>query len=131
MRIKLKGIVREGDFRRNDMAIYEKLRRLRGFPGDPEINECYLIVSKSGNQICWVLNYQQGIPMGEGRKKSKAITTIRMRLNRGEWNPYMTVEYAAQVGIKLVGLREFRDQMQAIIDNRSFRRSKKSKRRAA
>lgn len=103
MKIRLRGIKLGADFRKSELTNYEALRKSKHFPTDPRRGEAYLMVSKNGKQLCWILRYSD-VP--------KHIDSLKFRITRSTWNPQMLANYAEQVGLELVGIRKFEDQFE-------------------
>ena len=104
LRIKLKAIWMGADFRYSERTNYNNFTRMPQFPSMLRANEAFLFVSKSGNQLVWLLN-QQDI---NGKVKTVEVTdSRRWRLTGGTWNPLMVANYAKEVGIELIGIKTF------------------------
>jgi len=99
MKIRLKGVVLKGDFRRNALSIYKSMRRMRGFPGDPREGEAYLVVSSGGNQLLWITHFERGVKVLLSERSR--IATIRYVIDGGYWNPQMLRDYAEDCGLEL------------------------------
>ncbi len=100
---RLKAIVFGLDFRRTELTNYLEYRASKAFQGDLGSRECYLFVSRGLNQLIWVLDYRQ-----EGDAGQMLIDSRRWRITSGVWSPELLGDYAAEAGIKLVGIRSFR-----------------------
>jgi hypothetical protein len=101
-RYVLKAIKFDVDFRSSEVSNYDELVRRKHFPGPPGKREVYLMVSRSGNQLVWILNAGQVGKNGEARE---VFDTRRWRLRRGSWSPHMLENYANSVGLSLVGFK--------------------------
>lgn len=107
-KMRLKGIIFDCDFRKNEATNYKTYRRSRSFPGELKTNEVFLFVSKSGNQLIWLLNVDDvEVPRANrsGSFERKIYDSRRWRIDGGVWNPDMLQNYAHAVGIDLVGFR--------------------------
>lgn len=102
----LKAIKFDVDFRSSEMSNYDHLVKKKHFAGPPGKREVYLMVSKSGDQLLWILNVNTIGRNGNGRE---VFDTRRWRLRRGSWAPYMLENYANAVGLSLVGFKRFED----------------------
>lgn len=111
MRIRLKHIIQEVDFRYNELSIYEKHRKSKDFVADPKVGEAILFVSKSGNQLLWVLGYDADVMVQTTIRRR--IESLRLRVSGGYWNPLMLADYAENVGIQLEGLKKFEESYNA------------------
>lgn len=111
MSIRLKGIVQDVDFRYNELSIYEKFRKSKSFVADPRVGEAILFVSKNGNQLLWVLGYDEDVMVQKTSRRR--IETLRLRVSGGYWNPLMLADYAENVGIQLEGLKKFEEVYEA------------------
>ncbi len=107
MRIRLKYIMQDVDFRRNELTIYEAHRRSRDFPGDPKLGEAGLYISKAGTQLLWVLHYEAEAQIFNTSRRR--IESLKMRISGGHWNPLLLANYASDVGIELEGIRRFEE----------------------
>ena len=102
LRMRLKAIWMGADFRCSERTNYNIF--LQQFPGELRMNEAFLFVSKSGNQLVWLLN-QQSI---DGKMGTAEVTdSRRWRLTGGTWSPMMVANYAKEVGIELIGIKTF------------------------
>lgn len=102
MRLKLKAILFEVDFRCSEHTNYERFKASERFPGYLRSGEVILFVSRSGNQLVWVLNYSAKEADVQGITDSR-----RWRLHSGSWSPMMLANYANEVGIELIGVKQF------------------------
>lgn len=100
----LKAIKFGVDFRSSEMANYDHLVKKKHFPGNPGRREVYLMVSRSGNQMVWVLNVGA---FGKNGDQREVVDTRRWRLRRGTWSPHMLENYANAIGLSLVGFKRF------------------------
>lgn len=107
MRLRLKAISQDVDFRSTELAIFEKYRRSKDFAGDPRTGEAYLFVSKSGTQLLWVLHYEAKVQVLN--RDRRRIESLKMRVSGGYWNPLMLQNYANDLGIELEGIKRFEE----------------------
>ena len=107
IRLTLKAIKMNADFRKASSTTYEELVKAKHFPGPPRKGECYLLVSKSGNQMVWILNVTN--VTGKSFTPTKMYDTRRWRLKGGTWSHHMLENYANSVGITLVGRKRLED----------------------
>ena len=105
-KVRLKAVCFDVDFRYNEFGIYEGFRKSKSFPGDLGKNEVFLFVSRTGNQLLWVLNLTSLDAVGS---QQSMIDTRRWRLSGSYWNPMMLANYAADVGLDLVGIKRFEE----------------------
>jgi hypothetical protein len=105
-RYNLKAIKFDVDFRSSEQSNYEYYRKKKHFPGPPGKHEVYLLVSKSGNQLIWILNVGE---VGKNGSQREVFDSRRWRLRRGSWSPHMLENYANAVGLSLVGFKRFED----------------------
>lgn len=109
-KVRLKGI-RTVSFRQSELTNYDWLRKKRKFATDLKPNEVYLLVSKMGNQLVWILNDAQ-VKVGENGDAKRMLDTRRWRLDsRTPFNPLMIQNYANEVGIELVGIKKLQDHL--------------------
>ena len=111
--IKLRAVRFDVDFRLRDLRSYDEFRNSNKFPGELRRNEAYLFVSRSGDQLLWVLNVSQvevSRPNRLGQYQRRIIDTRRWRIEGGTWNPMMLQNYANEVDLDLVGFRRYEDQ---------------------
>lgn len=67
-------------------------------------NEVVCLVSKSGNQLCFVYGIEQSVGM------PPVLRSVRLRLTTGaRWNPMMLANYARNVGLTLDGVKFFEE----------------------
>lgn len=98
----LKAIKFDVDFRSSEATNYDELVKCKHFAGPPRKREVYLMVSKSGDQLVWVLNVGG---VGKNGDRRDVVDTRRWRLRRGSWSPHMLENYANSIGISLVGFK--------------------------
>ena len=107
MKLKLKAIIPRTDFRKSETTIINEFRRSRSYPGDLASSECFLFLSKTGNQLLWFFDNGSSI---EGIRSEIDITDSRKwRVSGGTWHPYMLANYAEAAGIELVGIKKFEE----------------------
>lgn len=94
------------DFRSSEVSNYDYLVKKKHFPGPPGRHEVYLMVSRSGDQLIWLLQVGQIGKNGNGRG---VVDSRRWRLRKGTWSPHLLENYANEVGISLVGFKRFED----------------------
>lgn len=68
--------------------------------------DAVLLVSMGGNQLCFVYR-----PTDD-----RTVLSVRVRLRHGTWNPLMLGDYAAGVGLNIVGLKRFADHYQRLTE---------------
>lgn len=105
--LKLKRIIQDVDFRSTELRIYEKFRDKNKDMVDPRPGEAYLFISKSGNQLLFVLNYKSGVKVAKTNRQ--VVESLRLRVSGGHWNPLMLANYAEDVGVKLLGVRRYEE----------------------
>lgn len=105
--LRLKRIEQDVDFRKNELTTYRLFKEKNKNYPDPMPGEAYLFVSKSGNQLMFVLNYKKDIKLH--KSKRDIIESLRLRLSGGRWNPLMLANYAEEVGVKLLGIRKYEE----------------------
>ena len=97
-------LVEQADFRRSEMtnfdALSAKFRRAMK-PGDVV---CF--ISGVGNQMVFVYLPLRLQDLGETRE---VVSSRRLRLRKGRWNPLMLVNYAEMAGIKIRGLKRYEE----------------------
>lgn len=103
-KIKLKAIQFDVDFRYSEFTIYQEFKKNKSFPGELGASEAFLFVSRSGNQLLWVLNVTK---IDAKSSQQTLIDTRRWRLSGSTWHPFMLQNYAAEVGLELIGIRRF------------------------
>jgi hypothetical protein len=111
VKIRLRGIVQDCDFRYNELTLFEKYRASKAYQGDLRAGEAYLLVSRTGNQLVWVLRYEPEVQVL--KTKRRRIETLRFRVSGGYWNPLMLANYASEVGIELEGIKRFEEAFAA------------------
>lgn len=105
MRLRLRQIFKDVDFRFSELTIYEKYtpvqvrESLR--PGDAA-----LFISRSGSQLLWVLHYGE---MAAQKTQRTVIQSMKLRVSGGYWNPLMLQNYANEIGIELEGIKRFEE----------------------
>lgn len=99
----LKAVKVDVDFRYTEFGIYNRFKRTNFYKGDPDTDECYLLISKTGNQMLFVkhVGYLH-THLQRGKKTRKLIHSERWRLDGGSFNPLMIQNYANNHGIQLL-----------------------------
>jgi hypothetical protein len=123
LRVRLRAIIFDSDFRKNEVSLYEQFRRnKKRFPGERKAGECDLFISKQRNQLIWFVS-ETPLETTRGRPVV-AVHSFRSRLDHSGWNPQMLANYAKAVGIDLVGIRRFED---AFMDERKRKANERIK----
>ena len=108
MNLRLKAIKFNTDFRKNEWTNFKEFKKSKRFPGELKANEAILFVSKSGNQLIWILN------VADAESGRQIVDSRRWRITGSQsWNPMMLQNYAEKVGIHLVGLKRFEELYEA------------------
>lgn len=107
MKIRLVAIRFGVDFRKSELTNYEIHRRSLPPLGS---QEAFLFVSRSENQLVWILNF--GDTTTANGKLAEIIDSRRWRLTRGTWNPDMLYDYAEEIGIELINKKSFREKFE-------------------
>src|ERR1700690_4091723 len=63
--------------------------------------DAILFVSKTGNQLVFI----HGFTVLDS--KTKVLSSRRLRLSGGKWNPLRLANYATEVGVTLDGIKRF------------------------
>jgi hypothetical protein len=124
MRLKY---IAQADFRKNEWTNFlehhvikrgKKIeKRMALKPG-----EVACLVASSGKQIVFVYNPDR-VSDVTGEDERSVIHSERLRLTAGgRWNPLMLGNYAAQVGIRLEGIRLFEQHFDEMIEERKRQR---------
>ena len=109
-RVRLKGVKLDVDFRKSEATNYDAYKKTKKFPGELGTNEVFLFVSRSGNQLVWVLNVGEldtDYPNQRGSYCRRIVDTRRWRIEGGSWNPHLLQDYANDSGLDLVGFKRF------------------------
>lgn len=104
-KVRLVAIRFNIDFRKSELTNYNIHKRTLPPLGT---NESYLFVSKSKNQLIWILNF--GSAKTVSGTETEVIDSRRWRLTRGTWEPMMLADYAKAVNIELIGIKTFKEQ---------------------
>jgi len=109
VKIRLKAIKFGADFRCSELTNYDKFRKSSRYPGDLVSGEAFLFISKSGNQMIWVLHVgNMKFLKHNGAVIKRIIDSRKWRIQGGSaWNPMMLADYAEEVGLELVGIKKF------------------------
>ena len=79
-------------------------------------DEVVMLVSRSGDQILFVYRPKK---LARNGRMVRVIHSERLRLEGGTWSPALLRQYAAQIGIKLVG--GLVDEYAGAFDERKFK----------
>lgn len=109
-RMRLKAIIPNTDFRRNEATIIFDYMKSRSYAGDLKAGECYLFLSKTGNQLLWFFNNVVEID-AYAERVFDVVDSRKWRVTGGTWHPFMLANYAAEVGIELIGIKRFEEIM--------------------
>jgi hypothetical protein len=99
--------VATADFRKSERTNFNELpRSIRGLLVSP--NDVICFHSNSGNQVVFVY-HPETVNRSDGTEL-EVVASVRLRLpvNR-RWDPMMIADYAADVGLELVGLKKLKD----------------------
>ena len=110
MRLKLKAICFDIDFRCSERTNYDKFRASGKFPGVLRTGEVFLFLSRGGDQLVWLINAGESQLNLAGKKARiyEVTDSRKWRISRGgTWNPMMLANYAEEVGIELIGIKKF------------------------
>lgn len=100
--IRLRRVL-EGDFRWNEASLYREFtKKEQALAASFKEDDAVCFVSKTGTQILFVYRVREV----EGRE---VLTSVRLRLPSGTWNPLLLQNYAAEVGLHLVGHKFFEE----------------------
>jgi len=106
-KIRLRAIKFDVDFRKSEHTNYKIFKKSKKYPGDLKSGEAFLFVSKSGNQLIWIIYVGvTGIDIGTPKE---IVDSRRWRIIGGQWNPLMLANYAEDVGVTLVGIKKFEE----------------------
>lgn len=122
MKLKLKAIISDADFRKSEVTLYDEFLWSKSYPGDLNKNECFLFISKTGNQLLWFFTQIKEIDGYKG-KPTNIFDSRKWRIVNGVWHPFMLANYASEVGIELVGIKRFEE----IYDDRKTKRISRRK----
>ena len=107
-RVKLKAIKFGVDFRKNELTNYREFQKSKKFPGTLGKDEVFLFVSKSGNQLVFIIHTGE-IETGTGLIRNM-IDSRKWRIDgSSSWNPKMLQNYANELGMDLIGFRRLED----------------------
>lgn len=102
--MKLK-LIAEANFRKGEHTNFAELNRKEAFDLKP--GEVVCLVSKTGNQLCFVYAPKD---VSGTQRKNIVLRSEKLRLTHGgTWNPLLLTAYAKIVGIELDGLKHFQD----------------------
>ena len=108
MRLRLKAIRFDVDFRKSELTNLREFEKSPSYPGALNKGETFLFVSKSGNQLIWILN--EDIVISGTNLEYSMLDSRRWRIDgSGTWNSLMLQDYANAVGIELIGFKRFED----------------------
>ena len=103
-RVRLTAVV-ECSFQRSEATNLAIFQKASYYPGDLKRGEAFLLVSRMGNQVVFVLRNPAEVEVGKVIRK--VLDTRRLRLSGGTWSPYMLQNYAHEAGLHLVGIKRF------------------------
>lgn len=108
------------DFRKSELTnfdIWKKRQKKKGRRNTMKSNEVLLFISKSGNQLVWVLNIGE-VEVGRANKRGelgrRMIDSRKWRIEgSGKWHKDMIQNYANEVGLDIVGMRRLEEKLAA------------------
>lgn len=108
MRLRLKAIRYDCDFRKSEVTLFQEFQRDPKFKDISALqtSETFLFVSCRHDQLVWLMNVGQYTNNG---RDAWIVDSRKWRIRGGTWNPLMLGDYAKAVGIELVGIRMFAD----------------------
>lgn len=98
MRIMLRRIWRGADFRQTEFTNYDRFRKSKQFPGPLRKGEAFLFISKTGNQLLWILNVGN-LNRGKNLGETRYSDSRKFRIEDGVWHPWMLQDFANEVGL--------------------------------
>jgi len=104
--------VADADFRKSEATLY-KLWEAANPEAKMATNDVVLFVSLSGNQLVFVHKPRQ---LEDGHALAgtrEVISSRRLRIKGGVWNPMMIGNYARDVGITIERIKLFEDHYRA------------------
>jgi hypothetical protein len=99
--VKLR-LVYQADFRKNEATNYTTACKEHQL--QPTGTDVVMLVSKSWNQIIFVWRPEE---ITGPIRTCSVLSSRRLRLRGGTWNPIMLADYASNVGLVLQGLKLF------------------------
>ena len=101
------------DFRKNERTCWlefvKKNPRFTLNSGD-----ALLLLSKSFNQLCFVYGTTELRGTVSGLD-SEVLTSLKLRISGGTWNPLRLSEYANSVGLELIGIKSFAQRSEELV----------------
>jgi len=120
-KLKLKAILFNVDFRKNEFTNFQDFRKHKSFPGDLDPGEVFLFVSKGTDQLIWFMRHFST------EEEKTIVDSRKWRMLHGTWNPDLLANYAHEAGIELVGLRTFEEGFNSERERKKLPPSKKGK----
>lgn len=110
LKVRLRVIFFERAFMYTDVSHWDWAREQPTFPkGGLGSGDCLLFLSRGMNQLLFLWS-PTNTEDTQRHGKRTIFRSIRLRIEGGTWNPLMIQNYANEVGLEFVGLRNFREQ---------------------
>lgn len=107
-------LIHYGDFRKSELTLFtEVTKKNRGLKVGA--TDVVALISGNGKQVKFIHGFTQmavigGRTMEETGKSTRILKSDTFRIDgAGSWNPLMLANYAAAVGIELIGLKKFEE----------------------
>ncbi len=110
LKVRLRVIFFDRAFLYTDVTHWEWAKQQPSFPKDGlSSGDCLLFLSKTMNQLLFLWNPIDMVDQKRAGQRT-IFRSIRLRIEGGTWNPMMIQNYANEVGLEFIGLRNFREQ---------------------
>lgn len=110
-RVRLAVVLADCDFRYGPITLWDMARQDKRFPKRFSDGDVALMISKSRDQLLWVTTPTE-LDSHQGSRHYKIFDTRRMYIQGGTWHPWMLREYANEIGLDVVNVKSFEQQLE-------------------
>jgi len=123
MRVRLKMVLFDVDFRKNAVTNMDEFRRSKNFPGELKKGEVFLFVSKGRDQLRWIM---KGADIEAWTGPKRVHPSWLWKIEGGSWHPWMLADYAEKFDLELIGIKKFDEHYEKYRQKRAGKKTKKS-----
>lgn len=106
--MRLKHIAKV-DFRKSEATNFDTFRRARATKAvvaSLGAGDLIMFINMSEDQLVFIHGFDT---VSDGKQTLRVLSSRRLRISGGRWNPLRLANYAEEVGLQLDGLKRFED----------------------
>jgi len=115
-----------GNFRKNEVTLYEEARGEMGDVAPFRANDCILVINRARKLLRFIYLPQEVSQNPDGKKANGVSIRVMASqvyriLENGTWDPRMLSFYASQLGVELEGIKKFEEYFAHLLEERRER----------